>query len=118
MPSIPRLKKRADFLRVSRARQMASTSTLIVQRSKLPQKVVDQGITCRVGFTASRRVGNAVQRNRARRRLRTLVQKFYSELNTTYSDFVFIAKSEIVLASFEKITQDCRTALTRLGVLS
>ena len=65
-----RLKRRADFLRLATGAR-AVTPGLILQMAACPKdKSINESGELRVGITASRRVGGAVARNRARRRLR------------------------------------------------
>ena len=66
-----RLKKRCEFLCVYNAQLSAASKTMIIQ---LYARNDDSYLT-RVGFTVSRKVGNAVQRNRARRRLKAVAQE-------------------------------------------
>lgn len=118
MTSIPRLKKRADFIRVAKTPNMVSTSSFIIQQLShecLTLRDVEHE-PFRVGFTASRRVGNAVLRNRAKRRLRVLVQRFAPYLSITHSDFVLIAKPAIIISPFSVVIRDFKYALNRLGI--
>ncbi len=71
---LTRIKKRADYLRVAEAKTVTKTQTVIVQCRYLA-KNTDQPLEIRAGFTASRRVGNAVYRNRAKRRLKAWVDQ-------------------------------------------
>ena len=66
-----RLKTRADFLRVAGSRRSVARPGLVVQAAPAPAGAKGAS-AIRVGFTASRRVGNAVVRNRAKRRLRAV----------------------------------------------
>lgn len=61
------LRKRADFLRASQARRQGTPSFLLQARKRRDEEDVH---AIRVGFTCSKKVGNAVARNRAKRRLR------------------------------------------------
>lgn len=71
----------------------------------------------RVGFTASKKVGNAVARNRARRRLRALVDNHLSNyiknqsLDQLNLDFVFVAFSSAVTVDFNHLSSDFNKAL-------
>jgi ribonuclease P protein component len=89
------LKKRSDFLRVAAAKNLAKTKTVWVQFFP-SNNAENKGV--HVGFTASRKVGNAVKRNRSKRRLRALVSTNLPDFLTKYSllsgDFVFIALSQ------------------------
>ncbi|MGC2414460.1 MAG: ribonuclease P protein component, partial [Stellaceae bacterium] len=64
-----RLKTRADFLRVAAGRRRTAKPGLVLQAAPNP-RARDGVEAVRIGFTASRKVGNAVVRNRAKRRLR------------------------------------------------
>ncbi|CAK0779529.1 ribonuclease P protein component [Azospirillaceae bacterium] len=70
----------------------------------------------RLGYTASRKVGNAVARNRARRRLRVLAREILVPHAVLGYDFVLIARPETVLRPWSDLQTDLQTALRRLGV--
>lgn len=67
------------------------------------------------GFTASKKVGNAVYRNRAKRRLRALFMEFSSQMNS--GTYVFVAKEPIRHTSYEELKEDIRKSLKRVGGL-
>ena len=67
----------------------------------------------KVGFTASKKVGNAVIRNRCKRRLRALFAEFAPYLNG--GSFVWVAKESMNQATYETLKRDCRHVLTRTG---
>lgn len=104
-----RLKKRREFLRVARNGVYRPATTLIVQLiladSEFPQENVG------VGYTASRRVGGAVRRNRAKRRLREAVRRVLPALDLPVCDIVVIAKAATVDAPFEYLLRDLKYAL-------
>ena len=72
----------------------------------------------RVGFTASRKVGNSVKRNRARRRLRAVVQVVCPSIMFSGEDVVLIARSATVEAPFTTLLRDFHQALNRLELPS
>ena len=75
----------------------------------------EDGDAPRVGFTASRKVGNAVTRNRARRRLRALAGKIIPGHARNGFDFVLIARASTVNRPFAALLEDLETALKRVG---
>jgi ribonuclease P protein component len=70
----------------------------------------------RLGFTASRKVGIAVLRNRARRRLRAAAAEVLREHASPGHDYVLIARAGTVGRPYAALLEDLRTALRRLGV--
>ncbi len=64
-----------------------------------------------MGFTATKKLGNAVKRNRAKRRLRTLFCTYSDSLKD--GTYIFVAKAAIFDTPFEKLTHDFNKILTR-----
>jgi ribonuclease P protein component len=107
---VARLKRRREFLRVAAARTKAVTPGMIVQALARD----DDTAQIRVGFTASRKVGNAVVRNRARRRLKALVAELLPGRGQAATDYVLIARGETATRPFEALRSDLLQALSRL----
>ena len=87
------LKTRADFLRLSRARRQA-TGTMIVQARRRPEGA-PPGRDIRVGYTCSKKVGNAVARNRAKRRLRAAAREILPAKGRAGWDYVLIGRRDV-----------------------
>lgn len=68
----------------------------------------------RYGITASRKVGSAVDRNRAKRRLRALFNKIAPLLGRPGTDYVLIARIEVLKRDFTLMEQELSRALTKL----
>jgi ribonuclease P protein component len=66
-----------------------------------------------IGFTASKKVGNAVKRNFAKRRLRALFNEFSDNLSE--GTYIFVAKKDIIDIKFSKLKNDINKALKRVG---
>lgn len=71
----------------------------------------------RVGFTASKKVGNAVRRNRAKRRLRALADSVLRDRATIGHDYVMIARSATMDRPYPDLQNDLYFCLKRLGLL-
>jgi ribonuclease P protein component len=67
-----------------------------------------------VGFTASRRVGGAVERNRAKRRLREAARALMPTLGLAGVDYVLVARAATAQAPWPALLDDVRSALLRL----
>lgn len=107
------LKVRADFLRVAASRNKAVTPGLILQAAPRPPESVG-GTAIRVGFTASRKVGNAVVRNRAKRRLRGAAAEFLADHGKPDTDYVLIARSGTLGRRYDALLDDLAAALRRV----
>jgi ribonuclease P protein component len=113
--SVGRLKRRADFLRVAAVRRKWAAPGLILQAA--PQPDSEDGSvrpeSIRVGFTASRKVGNAVKRNRARRRLKALAAEMIGAGANPGLDLVLIARPATVDRPFDELRRDLQQSLQR-----
>lgn len=106
------LKTRAEFLRAARARRQG-TKGMMVQARKRSATEPAQGI--RVGFTCSKKVGNAVARNRAKRRLREVARIVLPAHGLTGWDYVLIGRAEATAARpFADLQSDLIYALRKL----
>ena len=103
------MKTRKDFLAAARAQKWVGPVMLVQQRDR-----EDNDPTVRVGFTASKKVGNAVARNRAKRRLRALSAEMLPASAQDGHDYVWIAKRGTVRAPFWKLRRDAERALAHL----
>lgn len=104
------LKRRADFLRVAASRSRAATPGVVVQAA--PGR---QDGAVRVGFTATRKLGGAVVRNRAKRRLRAVAAAVLGERARPGTDYVLIARAGTAGRPYSALVADLETALRRLG---
>lgn len=108
--AVKRLKTRADFLRAARGiRRVEGAVTL--ETCATPQTATLPA-TARVGFTASKKIGNAVARNRAKRRLRAAAQDLLPLLGRPGHDYVLVARGTTVARPFAALLSDITTALT------
>ena len=112
-----RLKRRAEFQRVAASRRKSVTPGLILQILRRPESVepVGEAEPVRIGFTASRKVGIAVVRNRARRRLKAAVDRLMPLHAAGGHDYVLVARGATVQRSFPALLGDLETALKQLG---
>jgi ribonuclease P protein component len=103
-----RLKVRADFIRASAGIRRV-TSGLTLEICKTPEPVDGNGI--RVGFTATKKLGGAVERNRAKRRLRAAAAAVLPLLGRAGNDYVLVARRDTLTRPFEQLQDDLKSAL-------
>jgi ribonuclease P protein component len=116
MSGVGRLKRRAEFLRVAGAGRKSVTPGLILQVAPhLEAATLPEGCSVRVGFTASRKVGIAVERNRARRRLRAAVDQVMALHAAPGRDYVLIARAGTAGRPFAALLGDLKAALRQAG---
>ncbi|MBT5374303.1 MAG: ribonuclease P protein component [Rhodospirillaceae bacterium] len=123
-PVIGRLKRRPEFLKVAAAKRKSVAPGLVLQALKrdsmtakaaLNSRLPTEGET-RIGYTASRKVGPSVARNRARRRLRAAVAKILPLHARPGYDLVLIARKGTLTRPFAKLLGDLEASLKKLDV--
>lgn len=104
--SLETLRHRADFLKAASARRQSAGSFMLQARAR------GDDLAPRVGFTASKKIGNAVARNRAKRRLRAAVHQVLRPMAQTGWDYVLVARPDATIARpFADLLADLRRAL-------
>ncbi|NKB26914.1 MAG: ribonuclease P protein component [Rhodobacteraceae bacterium] len=107
------LSKRADFLKAARARRAGTASYTLQARKRHPDEA-DPALI-RVGFTCSKKVGNAVARNRAKRRLREVARMVLPTGGQPGWDYVLIGRPDVTANHpFDAMQDDMRAALSKV----
>jgi ribonuclease P protein component len=112
MPQPDRLKRRAEFLLAASKGRKAPTPGLVLQARARG----DDG-PARVGFTVTKKVGNAVIRNRTRRRLKEAARLVLGDAAPAGLDLVLIGRDGTRGRPFLDLQDDIRRALRKTGVL-
>ncbi len=107
---IQSMDQNGQFRRLYRRGKSQVTPTMVVYALPNGQKVR------RLGITAGKKVGGAVSRNRAKRRIRELFRGAQHQLKNGY-DFCIVARTRTVEAPYEKLVRDFTYAMEQLGVL-
>lgn len=110
--TMTRLKKRRDFVRVSSRGKRAGRPGMGVQALATP------GVELRVGFTVTKKIGNAVVRNRCKRRLREVVRALLGSTPPSGWDLVLLGRDATADRDFTSLVGDLRGALKQLGITS
>jgi ribonuclease P protein component len=106
-----RLKRRAEFLRVAAKGRKAPMPGVVLQALARG----DAG-PARIGFTVTRKVGNAVVRNRTRRRLKEAARLLLREHPVAGVDLVLVGRDKTRARPFAALQDDLRRALAKAGV--
>lgn len=109
--AVPRLTKRPQFLHA--AKGLRAARPLLVVQANMPRAQVDS-LQARVGFTATKKIGNAVHRNRAKRRLRALADALLPGFGMPGWDYVFIARLQTADAEWAQLLDEGKGALISL----
>ncbi|MGC6473041.1 MAG: ribonuclease P protein component [Candidatus Puniceispirillaceae bacterium] len=102
-----RLQKRGDFLRLQHRGVKQVMPAFILQAGPAPDSLSH----IRIGYTASKKIGNAVCRNRAKRRLRALAALALVPAARPNMDYVLIARHKILRAGFAQLEAELRSAM-------
>lgn len=104
MVQIETLKKRADFINARKGRRVSTPAFFVQIRPNGTDAT-------RVGYTATKKLGGAVIRNRAKRRLRAAARATISDSGQAGFDYVLIARAAVITRPFDRLLDDLRMAL-------
>jgi ribonuclease P protein component len=107
---LARLKKRREFLRAAARGKRAARPGRVLQALAIP------GPSLRLGFTVTKKIGNAVIRNRARRRLKEAARLTLPGMALSGWDLVLIGRDTTAERPFPLLIEDLRVALRQAGV--
>jgi len=119
-PRVVRLTQRSDFVHAADHGHKWATPGLVLQCVKTQdvnststlRKNNQMGF--RIGFTATRKIGGAVARNRAKRRLREVAARVMPEQAKIGYDYVLIARTTTAQRSFKNLIGDLTKALAKV----
>ncbi|MFL2819876.1 MAG: ribonuclease P protein component [Alphaproteobacteria bacterium] len=105
---IDKITKRSDYLRASKSKYFRSNSFII----QFYNRVDD--LEPRYGVTATKKIGNAIKRNKAKRRIRNLVKDLLPKYGKNGYDYVFIAKENLIDEDWEVLKEESTSVLKDL----
>ena len=109
------LRQRRDFLFVQQKGVRQVMTHFILQAAVKPTSTASQpAFSYRTGVTASKKVGNAVARNRAKRRMRVLFSKLECDHAPSGTDYVLVARRSLVQAAWTELLADFSIAAKRI----
>ena len=104
-----RLRRRADFLQAASGRRVSTPAFVLQAVRRADNEAV------RVGFTVSKKVGTAVERNRVRRRLKDVVKRSGGRRFESGHDYVLIGRRAALQLPFDRMVEELERALLRLA---
>jgi ribonuclease P protein component len=108
-PKIEHLKTRPQFLAAAQGPSCAR-GAVVIQRLAQPERPA-----IAVGFTATKKIGGAVQRNRAKRRMREAARQLLPLHGEPGHDYVFVARAGVIDRPWARLLDDVKTALISLA---
>ena len=102
---IDKITKRQDYLRASKSKYFRSNSFIIQFYNRADT------LGPRYGVTATKKIGNAIKRNKAKRRIRNLVKDLLPKYGKNGYDYVFIAKENLINEDCEVLKEESTSVL-------
>jgi ribonuclease P protein component len=119
-PILKRLTKRPEFLAAAKGRSSAKGAVVVQALARVPTdpETAAPDLAIRIGFTATRKIGGAVERNRAKRRLREAARQILPLHGRPGFDYVFVARGGTIARPWARLLDDVKTALISLSAPS
>ena len=112
---VGRLKKRSEFINVTaNGKKWVTRGFILVANAQREKSTPDLEYLPRVGFTATKKIGNSGVRNKAKRILRAISQEVLTSSNTPAWDYVIIARKTLTTSNYEDLKKDFRWAIKKL----
>jgi ribonuclease P protein component len=102
---LDKITKRSDYLRASKSKYVRTNSFVIQFYNRADT------LGPRYGVTATKKIGNAIKRNRAKRRIRNLVKDLLPKYGKNGYDYVFIAKENLINEDWEVLKEESTSVL-------
>lgn len=109
MKAINRIKANEEFVLTVRKGKTLKASSYVVHYLKSERNI------CRIGISVSKKIGNAVTRNRIKRQIRAMCNSLISYSDYTF-DIVIIVKEHFLEESFENNKQTLNLLLSEIGI--
>lgn len=111
---VVRLKRRSEFLLVAATGRRWVAPAFVLQVGRRAAHAEPANAEIGLGFTATKRIGNAVARNRAKRRLREAARQLLPSVAASGHDYVLIARTEVLTCAFQTLLDDLEKAFARV----
>ena len=108
LQKIDKITKRSDYLRASKSKYFRSNSFIIQFYNRIDD------LEPRYGITATKKIGNAIKRNKAKRRIRNLVKDLLPKYGKNGYDYVFIAKENLINEDWVVLKEESTSVLKDL----
>ena len=112
MPSLPVIKRRQDFVAAQGGKKFVTSCFVLQAHKRKPGHPA--GDESRVGFTVTKKMGNAVARNRIRRRLREALRRADLPVRPGH-DYVLIARGKALTCEFNQLARDIAFAFSQIA---
>ncbi|MGI9418717.1 MAG: ribonuclease P protein component [Geminicoccaceae bacterium] len=111
---VVRLKRRSEFLAVAGTGRRWVAPAFVLQAGRRTSTRQGPDGEIGIGFTATKRIGNAVARNRAKRRLREAARLVLPDAATAGHDYVVVARATVLTCAFQTLLADLEKAFSRV----
>jgi len=108
------LKKRSEFLRVRGGARWGTAAFLLEAKPRLGISQPDDREGARFGFTVTKKMGNAVVRNRIRRRLKAAIEHLAPDIAMAGYDYVLVSRRAAVSLPYQDLLSDLQQAFERV----